>query len=113
MFHSLDLPQIEAILDLQLEELTERIAEQGYSLRLEPEARELLVKKGWDPKYGARPLRRVIQKELEDPISMQILELEQFGLKDKSQETIFIAGAKEGVIAFEAKVAEPASIIVN
>jgi ATP-dependent Clp protease ATP-binding subunit ClpC len=61
VFNSLDLSQIEAIFDLQLEELPGRMAEQGYTLRIEPEVRDFLIKKGWDPKYGARPLRRVIQ----------------------------------------------------
>lgn len=74
VFHPLDMKQIEAIFDLQAAELAERLAEQGYSLRILPAARKLLIEKGWDPKSGGRPLRRTIQKELEDPLSMLMLE---------------------------------------
>jgi ATP-dependent Clp protease ATP-binding subunit ClpC len=74
VFHPLDMKQIEAIFDLQAAELAERLAEQGYSLRILPAARKLLIEKGWDPKFGGRPLRRTIQQELEDPLSMLILE---------------------------------------
>lgn len=74
VFHPLDMKQIEAIFELQAGELASRLAEQGYSLRILPAARKLLIEKGWDPKFGGRPLRRTIQKELEDPLSMLILE---------------------------------------
>jgi ATP-dependent Clp protease ATP-binding subunit ClpC len=52
---------------VQLEELFRRLGEQGFSLRVSPAARRILIKKGWDPKYGGRPLRRAIQHEREDP----------------------------------------------
>jgi ATP-dependent Clp protease ATP-binding subunit ClpC len=74
VFHPLDMKQIEAIFDLEAAELAVRLAEQGYSLRILPAARKLLIEKGWDPKFGGRPLRRTIQKELEDPLSLLILE---------------------------------------
>jgi ATP-dependent Clp protease ATP-binding subunit ClpC len=74
VFHPLDLPQIEAILEIQLEDLRTRLAEQGYDLYVTPPAKRLLAEKGWDPKYGGRPLRRTLQKELEDPLSICILE---------------------------------------
>jgi ATP-dependent Clp protease ATP-binding subunit ClpC len=74
VFHALDEKQVEAILDLQLGELARRLAEQGYSIEALPAARKVLVEKGWDPKYGARPMRRAIQKELEDPLSTILLE---------------------------------------
>jgi ATP-dependent Clp protease ATP-binding subunit ClpC len=74
VFHSLNEKQIETVLELQLEELTLRLAEQGYFIRLSSSAKKLLVEKGWDPKYGARPMRRAIQKELEDPLALLILE---------------------------------------
>jgi ATP-dependent Clp protease ATP-binding subunit ClpC len=73
VFQALNEVQIEAVLDLQLEELSLRIAEQGYFVRLSLPAKKLLVRKGWDPKYGARPMRRAIQKELEDPLALLIL----------------------------------------
>jgi ATP-dependent Clp protease ATP-binding subunit ClpC len=73
VFQALTEKQVEAILDLELEELSRRLGEQNYSLRIAPAARRILVEKGWDPKYGARPMRRTIQKELEDPLSTLIL----------------------------------------
>jgi ATP-dependent Clp protease ATP-binding subunit ClpC len=73
VFHPLNMKQIEAILDIELEELSGRLAEQGFSLRALPSARKILIEKGWDPKFGGRPLRRTIQKELEDPLSRLIL----------------------------------------
>jgi ATP-dependent Clp protease ATP-binding subunit ClpC len=74
VFHPLEREQIEAILDIQLDELGKRMAEQGYTIEVAPSACSLLIEKGWDPKFGGRPLRRAIQKELEDPISLKILE---------------------------------------
>jgi ATP-dependent Clp protease ATP-binding subunit ClpC len=74
VFHALDEKQVEAILDLQVGELAQRLAEQGYSIEVLPGARKILIEKGWDPKYGGRPMRRAIQKELEDPLSTMLLE---------------------------------------
>jgi len=73
VFHSLDIKQVEAILDLQIDELSQRMAEQGYSIRVSASAKKILIEKGWDPKFGGRPLRRAIQRELEDPLSFKIL----------------------------------------
>jgi ATP-dependent Clp protease ATP-binding subunit ClpC len=74
VFHALNEKQVEAILDMQIGELSGRLAERGFFLRISPAARQVLIEKGWDPKYGARPMRRTIQKELEDPLSRLILE---------------------------------------
>ncbi|QQO08280.1 ATP-dependent Clp protease ATP-binding subunit [Breznakiella homolactica] len=74
IFHALDEKQVAAVLDLQIGELSFRLAEHGYSLDIKPAVRRVLAEKGWDPKYGARPMRRTIQKELEDPLSMMLLE---------------------------------------
>ena len=84
VFHALDRAQIEAILDLELKDLSQRLSEQGYSIRLKSAARSALAEKGWDPKYGARPMRRTIQKELEDPLALLILE------KDYEEGTQFV-----------------------
>jgi ATP-dependent Clp protease ATP-binding subunit ClpC len=99
-FHALSEKQIEAILDLQLEELSLRLAEQGYFVRLTPSARKLLVEKGWDPKYGARPMRRAIQKELEDPLALLILEGEY------PVGAAFIADCRNGKIILHPKPVE-------
>jgi ATP-dependent Clp protease ATP-binding subunit ClpC len=100
VFHALNEKQIEAILDLQLEELSLRLAEQGYFVRLTPSARDLLVEKGWNPKYGARPMRRAIQKELEDPLALLILEGEY------PVGAAFIADCRNGKIILHPKPVE-------
>jgi ATP-dependent Clp protease ATP-binding subunit ClpC len=101
VFQPLDRKQIGAIFDILVEELAGRLAEQGYSIRILSSARELLIDKGWDPKFGGRPLRRTIQKELEDPLSTLILD----GAWPAG--TIFSALARKGTIKLSA--AKPAA----
>ncbi|MDR2053560.1 MAG: ATP-dependent Clp protease ATP-binding subunit [Treponema sp.] len=100
VFHALNEKQIEAILDLQLEELSLRLAEQGYFVRLSLSAKKLLAEKGWDPKYGARPMRRAVQKELEDPLALLILEGEY------PVGTAFIADCRNGKIILRPRPVE-------
>ncbi|MDZ4839723.1 MAG: ATP-dependent Clp protease ATP-binding subunit [Bacteroidota bacterium] len=73
IFNSLSEPDIEKIIDIQLESLYSRIRQIKYELSVTNEAKLWLAKKGYDPNYGARPLRRVIQKNLEDLIAEEIL----------------------------------------
>jgi ATP-dependent Clp protease ATP-binding subunit ClpB len=73
-FHSLDRAQIGEIVDLQVERLVERVRQRGIEVDLTDRARELLGNLGYDPTYGARPLKRVIQKRLVDPLALAILE---------------------------------------
>jgi ATP-dependent Clp protease ATP-binding subunit ClpB len=73
LFYNLTADQIGAIVDIQLQRLHQRLAERGISLELEAEARQLLVDQGYDPVYGARPLKRAIQRYLENPLAMEIL----------------------------------------
>jgi ATP-dependent Clp protease ATP-binding subunit ClpB len=73
-FHSLDRSQIGTIVDLQVERLIQRVRERGIEVELTDRARELLGNLGYDPTYGARPLKRVIQKRLVDPLALAILE---------------------------------------
>jgi len=73
VFHSLSKPQLEQILELELNDVRSRLGDQQISLEVRKEAREYLMEKGYDPKYGARPLRRVLQKDIEDPLSLDIL----------------------------------------
>jgi ATP-dependent Clp protease ATP-binding subunit ClpB len=73
-FHSLDRAQIGKIVDLQVERLIARVRERGIEVELTDRARELLGNLGYDPTYGARPLKRVIQKRLVDPLALAILE---------------------------------------
>ena len=73
-FNPLSREQISEIVDLQLQQVIERVAERGVELEITPAARELLGNMGYDPTYGARPLRRVIQKQLIDKLALALLE---------------------------------------
>ncbi len=73
-FHPLTREQISEIVELQVERVIERVAERGIHLTLTDKARELLANMGYDPTYGARPLRRVIQKQLTDRLALALLE---------------------------------------
>jgi ATP-dependent Clp protease ATP-binding subunit ClpC len=74
VFNPLDEGSLNDVLDIQLAEFRGRLsAEYGVSLRLTDEARKILLDSGYDPKYGARPMRRSIQKNLEDPLSLTML----------------------------------------
>jgi ATP-dependent Clp protease ATP-binding subunit ClpB len=73
-FDPLSREQIGEIVDLQLHQVIERVAERGVQLEITPAARELLGNMGYDPTYGARPLRRVIQKQLIDRLALALLE---------------------------------------
>jgi ATP-dependent Clp protease ATP-binding subunit ClpB len=73
-FHSLDRDQIAQIVDLQVARVMQRVRERGIEIELTDRARELLGNLGYDPTYGARPLKRVIAKHLVDPLALAILE---------------------------------------
>ncbi|HUU46277.1 MAG TPA: ATP-dependent Clp protease ATP-binding subunit [Acidobacteriota bacterium] len=73
IFHSLGTEQIAEIVDIVLEDVAKRLAERGISFKLTDKARQFLANKGYDPSLGARPLRRAIQKYLEDPLAEEIL----------------------------------------
>ena len=72
-FHPLTREQISEIVDLQVAQVIARVAERGVTLTLTDDARQLLANMGYDPTYGARPLRRVIQKQLTDRIALALL----------------------------------------
>ncbi|MGZ6695774.1 MAG: ATP-dependent chaperone ClpB [Solirubrobacteraceae bacterium] len=73
-FHSLDREQIGSIVELQVDRLVRRVRERGIEVELSDAARVLLGDLGYDPTYGARPLKRTIQKRLVDPLALAILE---------------------------------------
>ena len=74
VFNTLSRQEVSAILDIQMSELQERLASKGFSVKLNEKAREYMIDNGYDPAMGARPMRRLIQKELEDKLSVLILE---------------------------------------
>jgi ATP-dependent Clp protease ATP-binding subunit ClpB len=105
IFHRLTREDIARIVDLQVDLLTRRVRERGIEIELTDDARTLLGNLGYDPTYGARPLRRVIQKQLIDKLALRILEGE-FAEGD-----VVRVDAADGELTFEkapAKVAAPA-----
>ena len=75
-FHPLDREQIQEIVGIQLKRVEELVRTQGYTLEVSQKAQEYLAEQGFDPDYGARPLKRTIQKELQDPLALAILSWE-------------------------------------
>ena len=73
IFHQLDQSQLRGIVDIQLARLTSRLAERGFGFELSGQARDALAREGYDPQFGARPLKRVIQHRIENPIATAIL----------------------------------------
>lgn len=73
LFHRLKREEMGAIVDIQLKRLVQLLAERKITLELDDDARNWLANKGYDPVYGARPLKRVIQKYVQDPLAEQIL----------------------------------------
>lgn len=74
VFDRLDRKELSSIIKIQLERVKQRLLKQGIGIELTPEATDYLSEKGYDPVYGARPLKRSIQKYLLDPLSMAVLE---------------------------------------
>ncbi|MHB8524165.1 MAG: ATP-dependent chaperone ClpB [Limisphaerales bacterium] len=74
IFHSLDEEQLSAIVDVQLQRLDSRLAQQQLALEVDKPARKLLAREGYDPQFGARPLKRAIQEHLLDPLALKLLE---------------------------------------
>ncbi len=74
IFNSLGRKEIEKIVDIELAKFIKRVKELGYELEISPNIRELITEKGLDKKYGARPIRRAIQRYLEDEIANYLLE---------------------------------------
>jgi ATP-dependent Clp protease ATP-binding subunit ClpB len=74
IFHSLTEEQLSAIVETQLQRLDKRLAQQNLRLELDKSAKKLLAREGYDPQFGARPLKRTIQELLLDPLAMKLLD---------------------------------------
>jgi len=74
IFHSLDEVQLAHIVEIQLKRLEKRLAQQQLTIELDKSAKQLLARDGYDPQFGARPLKRSIQEKLLDPLSLRLLE---------------------------------------
>jgi ATP-dependent Clp protease ATP-binding subunit ClpC len=73
VFRTLGKPELNVILDLEVSKVVERIRRKNVTVVLNEKAREFLIEKGFDPQYGARPMRRAVEKYLEDPLAEEIL----------------------------------------
>ena len=101
VFHPLGRAELAKIVDILLRGVKDRLAERGLSLEISPAAKNKLVEKGTDFKYGARPLKRAIQRLIEDPLAEQLL-----ARKFKAGETIYVQKTGD-VLDFVAKVKKP------
>ncbi len=97
IFDRLTEDDLKKIVEIQLRRLTKRLEQQKITLDLSDSAKELLAREGYDPVYGARPLKRTIQKEILDPLSIDILEG-----KVREGQTVHI-DAKDGALEFQEK----------
>ncbi len=91
IFHGLSREQIAEIVEIQLRGLRKRLAERKIELTLTPQAKQFLAAEGYDPVYGARPLKRVIQKRLMDPLALKLLHGE---IRDGDQLVADVAGGQ-------------------
>ena len=97
IFQSLDESELARIVDIQLRHLDERLAQQNLTLDVDAAAKKLLASEGYDPQFGARPLKRAIQEHLLDPLATKLLAGE-FKPGDKVK-----VGAKDGELVFQRK----------
>ncbi len=102
LFHRLKREHMGRIVDIQLVRLTKLLEDRKITIVLNPKAREWLAEKGYEPAYGARPLKRVIQKAVQDPLAELIL-----SGKIKDGDRVVISAGKQG-LSFNGEVAEAA-----
>jgi ATP-dependent Clp protease ATP-binding subunit ClpB len=103
-FKPLTKEQLGEIVELQLARLRARLADRGIELELADEAKEVVAEAGWDPTYGARPLKRALQRLVENPLALRLLE------GDFAEGDTVRVDARDGELVFErAGASEPAA----
>ena len=100
VFDQLSREEIAKIIDVQLEKLRRNLDERGIGMELDESARELIIQEGYDPVYGARPLKRAIQTMIQNPLAVKLLKGEV-----ASGQTVK-ASAQDGQIVFTTDGAE-------
>ncbi|HEX7677640.1 MAG TPA: ATP-dependent chaperone ClpB [Thermoanaerobaculia bacterium] len=105
IFHALDMQHIKRIIEIQLKRLAKMIGDRGLSIEISDHAKEQLAKEGYDPAFGARPLKRALQKLIIDPLAMKLLEG-----KFKPGDTVFVNVGEDGKIELSL---EPEPVTVN
>ena len=105
IFQALTREQLAEIVELQLRRLEARLADRGIQIELTEAAKEFLGEAGWDPTYGARPLKRALQRLVENPLAMRLLE------GNIAEGDTVVVDARDGELVFEkAKAVEAAAV---
>jgi ATP-dependent Clp protease ATP-binding subunit ClpB len=104
IFNALGKREIEKIIDLQLQNLRRTLSERKIDIKLTERARELLFEQGYDPQFGARPLKRAIQRLIQDPLAMKLLD----GEIAPGESLVVDADPKRGEMIFQPAVAKAA-----
>jgi ATP-dependent Clp protease ATP-binding subunit ClpB len=105
IFHALDMQHIKRIIEIQIRKLTKMIADRGITIEISDHAKEQIAKEGYDPAFGARPLKRSLQKLIIDPLAMKLLEG-----KFKPGDIVFVNAGDDGKIELSL---EPEPVAVN
>ena len=103
-FHVLSKDQIGEIVELQLARLRARLADRAIGLHLTDAAKEAIAEEGWDPAYGARPLKRALQRLVENPLALKLLEGEF-----QAGDTVEVDAGEDGLVFRKAAAREPAT----
>ena len=107
IFHSLQKDELHAIVKLMAQQIVARVAEQNIKLKITPAAIDVVAKAGFDPEYGARPIRRALQTQVEDKLSEALLNGE---VKTGDQVTI---GATKGEVTVNVKTTDGPKAVIN
>jgi ATP-dependent Clp protease ATP-binding subunit ClpB len=94
-FHALSREHLKLIVDIQLAGLVKRLEERKIHVQLTDRAKDVLVQEGYDPTYGARPLKRTIQRQILDPLALRVLEGDFV-----EGDTVVVDGAPNGMLSF-------------
>ncbi|HVS07746.1 MAG TPA: ATP-dependent chaperone ClpB [Candidatus Dormibacteraeota bacterium] len=108
IFKPLSREQIKHIVNIQLERLRQRLAERRITLQLTPAALDLIANEGYDPVYGARPLKRVIQRRIQDPLAMAVLDA-----KFREGDTVLVDAEKGELVLRKAGAKEHAGVAAS
>ena len=110
VFHHLTIDDLKQVIDIELAKVRERLTERGLKLELTDESKKLLIKKGSDTDFGARPLRRALENFIEDPVSEELLKGEFEGKDTIQVDCIEVAGKKQ--LVFKGiTTAEPVAVV--
>ena len=108
VFDALSKDEVSKILDIQIAELDERLAERGLHIQIMPDAKDYLIENGYNPAMGARPMKRLLRKEIEDPLSMELL-----ANTGKDYNTVSVEYSDEKIIVKLEKLEENSALVIE